>query len=50
MIYVNPTCIYTWNMPNMEYNAAYEPVIGTTFSDKMNFIERVMNFGKKEQK
>ena len=48
MIYVNPTCIYTWNMPKMEYNVAYEPVIGTTFSDKMNFIERVMNFGIKK--
>ena len=48
MMYVNPTCIYTWNMPNMEYNASYEPVIGTSFSDKMNFLQRMMNFGIKK--
>lgn len=42
-IYVNPTCIYTWVVPNMEYNSAYEPFIGTTFSDDMSFFERIIN-------
>ena len=48
MIYVNPTCIYTWVMPNMEYNAAYEPVLGTTFSDEMSFWQRMSNTGIKK--
>lgn len=43
MMYVNPTCIYTWVMPNMEYNAAYAPVLGTTYSDNMSFFERLSN-------
>ena len=47
MIYFNPTCIYTWVMPNMEYNAAYEPVIGSPFSDDMSFWQRLINFSIK---
>lgn len=47
MIFFNPTCIYTWVMPNMEYNAAYEPVIGSPFTDNMSFTQRLINFSIK---
>ena len=48
IIYVNPTCIYTMSMPNLEYNAAFSPMIGTTFPGEMSFFERFLNFATKK--
>lgn len=42
-IYVNPTCVYIWINGAFEYNASYHPVIGTTFTEVMNFYERFVN-------
>jgi hypothetical protein len=42
-IYLNPTCVFTWLNNAFEYNASYHPVIGTRFSELMNFYERFVN-------
>lgn len=42
-MYVNPTCMYTWMFASFEYNASYNPMIGTTFSHDMNFVKRFAN-------
>jgi len=42
-IYLNPTCVFTWLFKAFEYNASYHPVIGTRFTELMNFYERFVN-------
>ncbi len=43
-IYVNPTCAYAWLNTLIEYNPAYVPGLGTSFTEDMNFFERFTNF------
>lgn len=42
-LYLNPTCVYTIINEVYEYNASYMPMLGTTFSEKMNFFQRLFN-------
>jgi len=42
-MYMNPTCIFTWTEEVIEYNSSYHPLIGTLFTEKMNFYERFFN-------
>jgi glucuronosyltransferase len=42
-MYLNPTCILTWQNDIFEFNPAYTPLLGTTFTDSMSFYERFVN-------
>jgi hypothetical protein len=42
-IYLNPTCILTWQNEVFEFNPAYIPLLGTTFSESMTFSQRFVN-------
>ena len=40
---MNPTCVFVWINGAFEYNAAYHPLIGTTYTELMTFSERFIN-------
>jgi UDP:flavonoid glycosyltransferase YjiC (YdhE family) len=42
-MYLNPTCIYTWQNEVFEFNPSYIPLLGTTFTDHMSFSQRFIN-------